>query len=1111
MAEWREKFKTWARSNALPSGSCQLALHDEDLLSAGLARVLASRVGSLIVVTSDSSRLDTVAASLESFRKLLDDDRLVIPLPEVALNRQQWAPENEAGRCAALEAALSGKPAIYVTTATVLMSATISPTGFQERTFTLRRGDEVDLESLAKRLVDLDYDNEFEVRNPGEFSRRGGIIDIYSPLYDAPVRLEFWGNEIDRMRFFMPDSQMSFRDTDELRIVPRGIAVLAAPEEDSSTVLAFFPPDTPLVLCDPEDIAEHLETYSEDELQAQWQDVLATAATVQLLTGPAENVGQAAGAGSEGRRTGRAGTGKAGAGRAGAGRAGATGAEAVPVLRIDAISLGAELADMLPELGDGAALWHWQQLRDTLTRWATSDYTVVACCAGAGEAERFQEMLREDEKTRELPIQVEEHELDRGLLLPSVRLVLLSDQELFGRKAPVRRQKHLDYRRDQVVRDAMELEEGELAVHVTHGICLYHGIRYLESGGELQEVVELEFADDARLYVPLDQVYLISRYLGAGKGTPTLNKLGGVAWRNARDGAAESAQDLAAELLRVEAIRQQAEGVRFQPQIEWERAFANAFPYTETADQTDAIQAVLADMEDSKPMDRLLCGDVGYGKTEVAMRAAFRAVLNGRQVAILTPTTVLAQQHLRTFRERFAEYPVVVEMISRFRTAAEQREILDRVALGEVDILIGTHRILQKDVDFARLGLLVIDEEQRFGVQHKQRLKSMRANLDILTMTATPIPRTLYFSLSGIRNLSTIMTAPSDRLPISTIVAQFDRELIRQAITRELERRGQVYFLYNRVQTIGHMLAMLSGLVPTARIAIAHGQMGAGQLETVMARFIRGEIDVLLCTTIIESGVDIPNVNTIIIDRADRFGLSDLYQLRGRVGRYHRQAYAYLLLPPMGQLPANARQRLAAIRRYTHLGAGFRLAMRDLEIRGAGNILGVEQSGHIAAVGFELYCQLLKDAVDGLEKSQLERPVQTDIYFDRLSSALQAAPGKTAMCLPASYIGDEAARVDCYKRLSQISKPSEVDVFANELRDRFGPLPSPTVVLLELARVRAMALERQLIRLSVRERRLVIETRRGLWRDSRNKIPELSSDDGLEQLREVQAILQRVG
>ncbi|MDD4098025.1 MAG: helicase-related protein, partial [Lentisphaeria bacterium] len=569
-------------------------------------------------------------------------------------------------------------------------------------------------------------------------------------------------------------------------------------------------------------------------------------------------------------------------------------------------------------------------------------------------------------------------------------------------------------------------------------------------------------------------------------------------------------RDLAAELLRVEAMRQQTEGVRFQPQIEWERSFANSFPYTETADQADAIRAVLADMEDAKPMDRLLCGDVGYGKTEVAMRAAFRAVLNGRQVAVLVPTTVLAQQHFQTFRERLAEYPVAVEMISRFRTAAEQREILDRVALGEVDILIGTHRILQKDVEFARLGLLIIDEEQRFGVQHKQRLKSLRTNLDILTMTATPIPRTLYFSLSGIRNLSTIMTAPSDRLPVTTVVANFDRELIRQAITRELERGGQVFFLYNRVQTISRMLAMVSGLAPTARCAIAHGQMGAGQLEKVMSRFIRGEIDVLICTTIIESGVDIPNVNTIIIDRADRFGLSELYQLRGRVGRYHRQAYAYLLLPPMGQLPANARQRLAAIRRYTHLGAGFKLALRDLEIRGAGNILGSEQSGHIAAVGFELYCQLLKDAVDGMEKRPAERPVPTDIYFDRLSSALQAAPGKTAMCLPAAYIGDEAARVDCYKRLSQIGKPSEVEVFANELRDRFGPLPTATAVLLEFARVRVMAQERQIIRLSVRERRLVMETRRGLWRDSRNKIPELASLDGFEQLREVQAILHRV-
>ena len=403
-----------------------------------------------------------------------------------------------------------------------------------------------------------------------------------------------------------------------------------------------------------------------------------------------------------------------------------------------------------------------------------------------------------------------------------------------------------------------------------------------------------------------------------------------------------------------------------KPVIEWETSFANSFPYKETPDQEEAIRAVLEDLENPKPMDRLLCGDVGYGKTEVALRAAFRAVLNGKQVAILVPTTILAQQHFQTFRERLAEYPVTIDLVSRFRSSKDIKEILAKAASGEIDILIGTHRIIQKDVHFRSLGLLIIDEEQRFGVAHKQRLKSMRADLDILTMTATPIPRTLYFSLSGIRNLSTIMTAPVDRLPVTTVVAIFDKELIRMAITREIERKGQVFFLYNRVATIDKMCETVRQLVPQARCEYAHGQMGSGELEKVMVRFVRGEIDVLVCTTIIESGVDIPNVNTIIIDRADRFGLSELYQLRGRVGRHIRQAYAYLLLPPMGALPQNARERLAAIRRYTHLGAGFKLAMRDMEIRGAGNILGTEQSGHIAAVGFELYCQLLKDAVKGL-------------------------------------------------------------------------------------------------------------------------------------------------
>ncbi|MBR4371573.1 MAG: DEAD/DEAH box helicase, partial [Victivallales bacterium] len=514
------------------------------------------------------------------------------------------------------------------------------------------------------------------------------------------------------------------------------------------------------------------------------------------------------------------------------------------------------------------------------------------------------------------------------------------------------------------------------------------------------EVIELEFDEEKRLYVPLEQVNLVSRYMGSGKTTPSLSKLGGVAWRKTKDAAGAAAWDLAADMLRIEAMRQKASGQSFKPQVEWERAFVGSFPYTETPDQTTAIESVLADMEADKPMDRLLCGDVGYGKTEVAMRAAFRAVLNGKQVAVLVPTTVLCQQHYQSFMERMSGFPITIETLSRFRTHAEQSDVLERTARGEVDIVIGTHRLLSNDVQFASLGLLIIDEEQRFGVADKQRLKQMRANLDILTMTATPIPRTLYFSISGIRNLSTIMTAPSDRLPVTTIVAQFDMELIRQAIVREMERGGQVFFLYNRVQTIYQMEEMIKKLVPTARTVVAHGQMSSGKLEDVMTKFVKGDYDVLVCTTIIESGVDIPNANTIIIDRADRFGLSELYQLRGRVGRNDRQAFAYMLMPPMGALATNARDRLEAIRRYTHLGAGFKLALRDLEIRGAGNILGTEQSGHIAAVGFDLYCQLLKEAVSRLSDHKSSLPMPVEITFDKTSFALVAARGRTALGIP---------------------------------------------------------------------------------------------------------------
>ena len=518
--------------------------------------------------------------------------------------------------------------------------------------------------------------------------------------------------------------------------------------------------------------------------------------------------------------------------------------------------------------------------------------------------------------------------------------------------------------------------------------------------------------------------------------------------------------------------------------------FAEAFPYTETDDQLTAIDGTLHDMAAKRPMDRLICGDVGFGKTEVAMRAAFKAVMNGKQVAVLVPTTILSQQHFLSFTQRFRDYPVLIENLSRFVSAGQQKVVLEALKEGKVDIVIGTHRLLSFDVHFKDLGLLIVDEEQRFGVKHKERLKRMRANIDILTLTATPIPRTLYMSLSGLRDLSTIVTAPQERLPVQTVVAQFDETLIQQAIERELQRKGQVFFLHNRVQTIEKTATRISKLVPQARVAIGHGQMAEGDLEKVMLRVIEGEIDVFVCTTIIETGVDIPNANTIIIDRADRFGLADLYQLRGRVGRYHRQAYAYLLIPKYGVMVDNARKRLSAIRKYTQLGAGFKLAMKDLEIRGAGNILGAQQSGHIAAIGFDLYCQLLKEAVSRLKNEPVaKRPnIQFDIDFVTFGETHET--GLVSAHIPRTYMEEESTRVDFYRRLSQMEIIADLDDLLIELRDRFGEPPAPVLNLFMANRIRLEAYLLGVHALTTREGKVMLETDEGYLRHG-TRMPRL--------------------
>ena len=745
--------------------------------------------------------------------------------------------------------------------------------------------------------------------------------------------------------------------------------------------------------------------------------------------------------------------------------------------------------------------------------------------------------------------------LSRGFIDDEAKLVVVTDAEVFGRYK-VQRPRRLKSAHAQAARSALDidftdLEEGDYVVHVRHGIGRYLGLQVLPVGAgnkpvekassrtshSPQECLVIEYGPSdptqppPKLYVPVTEAHLVSKYVGTGKARPGLNTLGGSRWEKAKAQAERAVRDVASDLLAIQAARESQAGHAFAPDVPWQREFEGAFIFEETPDQMRAIVETKADMEGPKPMDRLICGDVGFGKTEVGIRAAFKAVMDGRQVAVLVPTTVLAQQHYNTFRERMADYPVRIELLSRFRTRGAQQRVVRDLAAGAVDVVIGTHRLLQSDIAFKELGLVVIDEEQRFGVLHKEKFKQLRRLVDVLTLSATPIPRTLYLALTGARDMSTIQSPPHDRLPVETIVTPYDERVIRDAIQRELNRGGQVFFLHNRVLTIQTMAQKLRALVPKARIVVGHGQMHSDELEEVMTQFVNGEADLLLSTTIIESGLDIPNANTIIIDRADRFGLSDLYQLRGRVGRYKHQAYAYLLLPRHAGLLADVRKRLSAIKQYSSLGSGFKIAMRDLEIRGAGNLLGAEQSGHITAVGFELYCQLLKQSVASLKGEKIKPRLEVQVHLDFLAltpadegrqrqsrkkhgpathpptlNSQPTLPQPVSASIPLNYISDSRQRVEIYRKIAQLSDKASVQELAKELRDRFGPVPKAVELLLQVADLKMMASERGITVIEVQEDRLML-TRNKDYVMIGSKFPRLTRKEPGTRLKEIRKLL----
>ena len=901
----------------------------------------------------------------------------------------------------------SRTPAIIVTPIQALMQPVPAPDVLERNTIHLAIDSRapgsggLSPESLVRWAVDRGFERLDMVESPGDVAQRGDIVDLFAPGESQPYRIQFLHDEVESLRRFDVSSQRSIETLPSISIstMPRE----PEPAEDGLTdLLAYLSEDTLVVLDGPAEIQEMGETLrarlgSSDRL-FDVKSVLAGANRFgQLHASPF-------------------------------GPAPTTDEDVFDLQVTSCTRFGDSAADAVAELGRVAR-----------------DHEIHVVCDNEGERQRLTEMLAEQVPDAGESISIAVGVMHRGFEWTATKTLVIPHHEIFHRHRQRRRIRRLHAGRP--IESWMDLKPGDLVVHVVHGIAVYRGLKKMRKGDSAQqeEFLGLEFADKAMVHVPTSQIDLVQQYIGAGGGRPQLSKLGGRRWSKTKQQVADSIVDLAESLLRVQALRGQADGTAYPTHTEWQREFEASFLYEETEDQLLTANDIQDDLMRARPMDRLLCGDVGYGKTELAMRAAFKVVEYGRQAAVLVPTTVLAEQHHQTFTERYADYPFNIACLSRFRSTSEQKRIIEQVKKGQIDIVVGTHRLLSKDIAFANLGLVVIDEEQRFGVEHKERLKAMRETVDVLTLTATPIPRTLHMAMMGIRDISSLQTPPVDRRAIATQVRPFDEGLIRDAILREMNRDGQVYFVHNYVQSIAAMADTVRRIVPEARVVYGHGQMKDVELENVMHRFVRRKADVLVATTIIESGIDIPTVNTIFINRADRFGLADLHQLRGRVGRSSHRAYCYLLLSPDRPPTGKAAKRLKTIEEFSELGAGFRIAMRDLEIRGAGNLLGREQSGYIGAVGYEMYCRLLDQTIRRLknEPDPTPPPVQVDL--------------DVAAHIPPNYVHAERSRIEIYRRIVSCLVPADLEQLERDLLDAFGPFPQPVQRLLELAEIRVYA------------------------------------------------------
>jgi transcription-repair coupling factor (superfamily II helicase) len=1004
------------------------------LWGSGVAAVTASVEGQLnrplVLICGHIDEADDLADDMELFHGRRPE---VMPTLEMAGNLGRVSEEQVVNRLQLIarlsrgETGADGKPFLMVAPIQAVMQQVPSRNQLSELMWSLKPGMKLEPEKLIVWLSEHGYNRLEQVEVPGDFAVRGGIVDIYLPgehpeskdVIGLAVRVDFFDDEIESIKTFSLDTLGSGD------VMPRVQVMDLKGKLDTSasvSIFAHLPPETVVVLWEPLEIAEQSRSYLDrlPEVQGVYplSAVLKNAERFTRLELSQFDQGASAVRSLVGH--------------------------SVPNFRLPVRSLQRFETDVKKAMGELA------ELADK------EDVTVF--CENQGEAQRFGELLEQERPGLSAKVATHIGYLHRGFVWDeqlvdestgkAVRsgnrpIALVGHHELFHRYEMRRRVQKVTASRP--VDSFLDLKVGDYVVHVAHGIAKFTGMQTITKDGKADEYLTLRFAENAALHVPAARINLIQKYVGGLHGHPPLSRLGSGLWEKQKEKVAEAVMDMAAELIEVQAARAAEQGYAYPPDTEWQREFEAEFPYEPTVDQLTSAEEIKQDMQNRRPMDRLLCGDVGYGKTEMAMRAAFKAVEAGKQVAVLVPTTVLAEQHFRSFRERMASYPFAIESISRFRTAREQKEIIKRTKEGDVDVLIGTHRLISKDVNFKDLGLVVIDEEQRFGVTHKERLKQMRKMVDVLTMSATPIPRTLHMSMLGLRDISSLTTAPQDRRSVVTEVMAFDKERVKQAILRELNREGQVYFVHNRVHNIGDIAEMIQQMVPDARVIIGHGQMEEGEMEDAMVKFIRHDADILVATTIIESGLDIPNANTIIINNADRFGLSELHQLRGRVGRWKHRAYCYLLLPADRPVTPVAAKRLKAIEEYSHLGAGFKIAMRDLEIRGAGNILGPEQSGHIATVGYEMYCQLLEEATRQLKNEP--KPIVPEAHVDIGISAF----------IPKTYIPADRQRMDLYRRLTRCTGIEMLGQLEQDMKDAFGEPPHPAVLLIALTEMRLLA------------------------------------------------------